>query len=261
MDTQKDLDDQKGDRILKEKFDRDGFVAIASFLSADEIKGVQETMARIIADDVPGMAPEKAFYEVKGDRNTLKQIQSLDQVDPFFHRMLFGSRFEQLAALLLEDGVEGKNLQYFNKPPMIGQATPPHHDGYYFMLSPNEAVTMWLALEDVDEENGCVRYVKGSHLGGVRPHGKSSVLGFSQGIQDFGTDADLALEVKCPAKAGDLLVHHSLTVHRAEGNKSASRSRKALGLVYYADRAKQDVVAKEAYARELAETLRREQKI
>lgn len=49
------------------------------------------------------------------------------------------------------------------KPPRIGKGTPPHQDGYYFMLEPNEAVTMWMALEDVNEENGCVRYVKESH--------------------------------------------------------------------------------------------------
>ena len=28
------------------------------------------------------------------------------------------------------------------------------------MLEPNEAVTLWIALDDIDEENGCMRYVK-----------------------------------------------------------------------------------------------------
>lgn len=79
---------------------------------------------------------------------------------------MFGSRFEKLASILLHDEVIGKNIQYFNKPPKIGKPTPAHQDGYYFMLEPNEAVTMWMALEPVDEENGCVRYVKGSHKKG-----------------------------------------------------------------------------------------------
>jgi ectoine hydroxylase-related dioxygenase (phytanoyl-CoA dioxygenase family) len=50
-------------------------------------------------------------------------------------------------------------MQYFNKPPSVGQPTPPHQDGYYFMLDPCEAVTMWFALDEVDEENGRMRYV------------------------------------------------------------------------------------------------------
>ena len=48
-----------------------------------------------------------------------------------------------------------KNLQYFNKPAGVGKPTPPHQDGYYFMLKKHNAVTCWLALEKVDEENGC----------------------------------------------------------------------------------------------------------
>ena len=48
------------------------------------------------------------------------------------------------------------------------------------MLKKHNAVTCWLALEKVDEENGCIHYVKGSHKFEYRPHGRSNVLGFSQ---------------------------------------------------------------------------------
>jgi phytanoyl-CoA hydroxylase len=170
--------------------------------------------------------------------------------------MMFGSRFEKLASVLLDDAVTGQNMQYFNKPPRIGKPTPAHQDGYYFMLEPNEAVTMWMALEPVDEENGCVRYVRGSQLRGLRPHGRTGVLGFSQGITDFGTPDDLQNEVYFPTRPGDLLVHHSLTIHRADGNQSDSRSRKALGFIYYAERAKEDVARKQAYQQQLAQEIR-----
>jgi phytanoyl-CoA hydroxylase len=53
-----------------------------------------------------------------------------------------------------------------------------------------------------------------------------------------------------------LLVHHSLTIHRADGNKSIDRTRKALGLIYYAERAKENVKAKEEYQRKLAEEIK-----
>lgn len=72
------------------------------------------------------------------------------------------------------------------------------------MLNPPKAVTMWLPLEKVDKENGCVRYIKGSHLKGPRPHGRTQTLGFSQGILDFSQEKDLVNEVAFPAKPGDL---------------------------------------------------------
>ena len=112
---------------------------------------------------------------------------------------------------------------------------------------------MWMALEPADDENGCVKYVRGSHLNGMRPHGRTKTLGFSQGITDFGTDADMANELSFPASPGDLLVHHSLTIHRAGGNTSDTRSRKALGLIYFGESAKEDLEAKAAYQKKLQE--------
>ena len=123
----------------------------------------------------------------------------MQKYDPYFDVMLNNSKFKQLAEFLLDDAVIPKTLEYFNTPPRIGKPTPPHQDNYYFMLKPAEAVTMWLALEDVDAENGCVRYVTGSHHHGVRPHGRTQTLGFSQGISDFWTDDDQAIAVAFPA--------------------------------------------------------------
>jgi phytanoyl-CoA hydroxylase len=87
----------------------------------------------------------------------------------------------------------------------------------------------------------------------MRLHGRTKILGFSQEITDFGTDDDMANEVSFPANPGDLLVHHSLTIHRADGNTSISRSRKALGLIYFGESAKEDVKAKVAYQKKLQE--------
>ena len=76
-------------------------------------------------------------------------------------------------------------------------------------------------------------------------------LGFSQGIIDFGECENLQEEISFPAKPGDLLIHHSMTIHRAEGNKSNSRSRKALGLIYFGESAKEDKEAKATYQKKL----------
>ena len=174
---------------------------------------------------------------------------------------MFASRFERLAQILLGEQVVGKNMQYFNKPAGIGPPTPPHQDGYFFMLEPNHAITMWLALEDVDASQGCVRYVRGSHKFGMRAHGRSGVLGFSQHILDFGIPNDLANEIACPCKAGHLIAHHSLTIHWADGNTSKDKSREALGFIYYARSAKADRKAHAEYQRRLAAELVDEGKI
>ena len=234
----------------RERFERDGFVAIGSFLSRSEVATCLREVERYVAEVIPGLPAEHVFYENKDDLTTLKQLQRMHEHDAWFGEF-FADKPQRLAETLLGTEVVGKNLQYFNKPAAGGQPTPPHQDGFYFKLNPPHALTMWMALEDVDEENGCVRYVKGSHRKGMREHGRSGTLGFSQGMTDFGRQEDLAAEEAMPAAPGDLLAHHALTIHRAEGNLSATRSRRALGFIFYSIEAREDLVAEELYRREL----------
>jgi phytanoyl-CoA hydroxylase len=244
-----------------QRFEADGFVALGQFVTGQELTTLIANVDRLIKDVVPDMPLDHVFYEDKNDLTTLKQIQQMGNHDPWFHELFTNSRFREVAELLLDGPVVPKNMQYFNKPPGIGQPTPPHQDGYYFMLDPCEAVTMWFALEDVDEENGCVRYVKGSHKQGMREHGRTQTLGFSQGIVDYPTDADRESEVAFPAKPGDLLAHQALTIHRADGNYCTTRSRRALGFIYYSERAREDTEAHATYQRKLAEDMKTAGKI
>ena len=207
------------------------------------------------------MPPEHVFYESKSERESLKQLQKLDEHDPYFGQLISEGPFRDLAEDLLGTEVVCKNLQYFNKPPGINVPTPAHQDGFYFKLDPCEALTLWLALDSVDEENGCVRYVKGSHKCGMRPHATTETLGFSQGITDFPRQADTVTELALPADAGDLIAHDAMTIHRAEGNHSSTRNRRALGFVYYSVDAREDTAAWETYQAELHARLKSQGKI
>jgi phytanoyl-CoA hydroxylase len=235
------------DAALKAQLDADGFVVLREFFRGPELETIYSELDRFIRDVVPRMPREHVFYENKSRRDTLKQLQVLHTHDPFFHDLFLGGRIERLAETLLADKVVGKNFQYFSKPPGVGQPTPPHQDGYYFKLAPCEALTMWLALDEVDRENGCVCYVRGSNRRGLRPHQKSGVLGFSQMMSDYGRPDDLENEVDVPAKPGDLLVHHALTIHSAGGNQSRNRLRRSLGFIFFAASAQPDEAALKAY--------------
>lgn len=243
------------------RYQSDGFIAIQRCVSGEALQELLAEVDRFRRDVAPGLPPEHVFYEDKNDPASLKQIQQMDAHDAWFEMFFTAGRLRGVAEQLLQGPVVPKNLQYFNKPPGVGKATPPHQDGYYFMLDPCEAVTMWLALDEVDEENGCVRYVRGSHFRGLREHSRTQTLGFSQGITDYPAADDLQKEVAIPASPGDLLAHHALTIHRADGNRSQTRSRRALGLVYYSERAQEDREKHAAYQRRLAEEMKAQGKI
>lgn len=169
------------DRV-KQDFDRDGFVLLKGYLSSEEAAEINGNIDRFIEEVLPKAPDTTAFYEVKEDPSSIKRLQNMAELDPYFDELFGSYGFAELAGFLLADGVLPKNPQWFNKPARVGDVTPPHQDGFYFMLEPNEAVTLWIALDEIDEENGCMRYVRGSHRRGMRPHRTSNVLGFSQGV-------------------------------------------------------------------------------
>jgi phytanoyl-CoA hydroxylase len=237
----------------KAHFDGHGFAALRGFVPPAQVRQILAETERYIREVALEVPRTDVMYEDLADPASLKQMTRMHRHDAWFAALLEHGRFADLAAGLLGTAAVPRNIQYFNKPRTVSLPTPPHQDGYYFMLEPNHALTMWLALDHVDESNGCVRYVAGSHLRGVRPHARTQVLGFSQSLTDYG-EADQAAEACLAAEPGDLLVHHSLTIHRAEANRS-ERSRRALGLIYYSAEAREDADAHVRYQQQLKEQL------
>lgn len=242
-------------------FDEDGYVVIRGFLNAEEVAEIHAQIDRYIREVVPGLKPTEVFYEDKEHPETLKQLPRMNGQDDYFDQEVAKGKFKQLAEQLLGEGAHESAVQYFNKPPWMGKATPPHQDGYYWKIEPCNGLTMWLALDKVDEENGCLHYSRGSHKLGLRDHHLSGVLGFSQGIADFPNEDDCSGDVSVFAEAGDLLVHHAKTVHWASGNDSLTRSRKSLGIVYYAAGVETDTASREAYQEMLHKKLEASGKI
>ena len=109
-----------------------------------------------------------------------------------------------------------------------------------------ERLTIWLALDEVDAENGCLRYVAGSHQRGFRTHARSKILGFSQGIADYTAD-DFTREVAITLQPGDAVAHHGMTIHRADANLSATRHRRSFAMVFKGVSCQRDEAAYERY--------------
>lgn len=214
----------------KESYDRDGFVIVRQLLSSDEFAELRRELDRYIREVVPMLPDADAFFDDKSRPETLKQMQHM-QKDTFFEAYTRQPKWRELAMSLVGEEASCEGPEWFNKPPGTNHITPPHQDNYYFCLAPPNVVTIWMALDDVDDENGCLRYVPGSHLVPIRPHNRSNVLGFSQGITDYG-DADRAAEARIHLAPGDVVAHHGNTIHRADANRSPIRNRRAFAMVF-----------------------------
>jgi phytanoyl-CoA hydroxylase len=230
---------------LKRDLDRDGFVVVRGFLPAEGLEELRRNLDRYIREVVPTLPDSDAFYEDRGRPETLKQLQRMDR-DPFFAACCRDPRWVALAETLLGEPAAADPPEWFDKPPGTNHVTPPHQDNYYFCLTPPNVLTIWLALDPVDAENGCLRYVAGSHLRGFRPHARSRILGFSQGITDY-TPEDFTRERAIPLQPGDAVAHHGMTIHRADANLSATRHRRSFALVFKGASCRRDQAARDRY--------------
>jgi non-haem Fe2+, alpha-ketoglutarate-dependent halogenase len=112
---------------------------------------------------------------------------------------------------------------YFCKLPGDPKGVAWHQDCSYWPLTPSKTVTVWLAIDDVDRENGCMRVVPRSHLHGrlqfrESDPGEQNVLSQTiEGAERFGVPADIEL------KAGEISLHSDLLIHGSLANSSTRR--------------------------------------
>jgi len=123
----------------------------------------------------------------------------------------------------------------FHKPPG-GSAVSYHQDGTYisvnFLPVENNAVTVWIALDDADAETGVVEYARGSHRW-PRSSAKTTFhaggAGYRQAMLDAaGTEKVDIAELRVPK--GSCVIHHQDVWHGSACNGSKIRPRRAVAL-------------------------------
>lgn len=138
-----------------------------------------------------------------------------------------------VAAQLIGPNIKGATSQLTFK--MRGNERPFgwHQDNGYGQLDPANALTTLTALDDTDEENGCLWILPESHKRGQIDVSKLMTVEAKAAGIDLNLhvpDADNAIPVAL--KAGDVVVFHCHTLHRSEGNYSQTRDRRILFMRY-----------------------------
>ncbi len=107
------------------------------------------------------------------------------------------------------------------------QEFPWHQDNGYTYVEPQQYLTIWIPLVDVDDDNGCPWIAPGRHLQGTLAHWLTPI-----GLKCLDEVADA---VAAPARAGDAIIFSSLAPHRTGPNLRKDSVRKAYILQYAPD--------------------------
>lgn len=114
--------------------------------------------------------------------------------------------------------------QVFCKPARTGREVPWHQDGQYWPIRPLATCSAWIALDDVDAENGCMRFIPGSHRSGsIYAHRISDREGIvlNQEVEPDQFDEGQARD-DC-LRAGEFSLHDVFLIHGSRANRSPRR--------------------------------------
>ena len=96
-------------------------------------------------------------------------INGLEGGDDIF-RVLIEPTLLDLVEQLIGPDIILWGSSVFAKPPGVGKAVQWHQEGHYWPMRPLIATSAWIAIDDASEENGCLRFVPGSHANGLFRH-------------------------------------------------------------------------------------------
>ena len=135
-----------------------------------------------------------------------------------------------MVELLIGPNIVLWGSQVFCKPASVGKRVPWHQDGQYWPISPLVTCSVWVALDGTNSENGCMRYIPGSHRERkIFPHqielNRNSVLG----EEIFVNSKDLNDARDNVLQPGEVSLHDAFLIHGSNPNKS--NKRKSLELI------------------------------
>jgi len=227
-------------------FRRDGVVHLPGILPTAWLDHLAGPVEATIADPTvtTDMTALRAGLSGDGDRpvDRPRFLSGVDhwRHDPAFAGFAIRSPLPAIAGTLLDaQRIHLYEDSVLVKEPGATEATVLHQDLGYFHLEGDRICTTWVPLDPVDAETGAVSYLRGSHRSGLvhRPNWfvVDDPLPGAAGEPVPDVLDDDPRFVAFDVRAGDVVVHHAATLHRAGPNRSTTRRRRAISVRYCGD--------------------------
>ena len=210
-----------------------GYLIVENVLSQEEVERLRQAVTELETHaEHLSETSDRFKFKVFGDGGG-KRVQSIAEPHEAGGEWMALARHQRILDVV--EGLLGPNIQlYYSmlmmKPPREGFQAPWHQDFAFFVHDRADLLACMVAIDDATIENGCLRVVPGSHKLGLVNHFKDGR--FTEVVQgDTSAFDDPARQRALPAKAGSLILWHSLTLHSSQPNRS-EHPRRAIVLEY-----------------------------
>ncbi|KAJ9460928.1 hypothetical protein DIPPA_34021 [Diplonema papillatum] len=201
-----------------QRYKEDGFIIPKFKFDEARIARLREHLDELMAKN-PGVRPEKLVNAHVAKANA----EGTRGVDAFLE-LAKDERLLDLVESVLGPDIVLWGCHAFCKPAGDGMEVPWHQDGHYWPIRPLANCTVWVALDDSVEENGCLQVVKGSHK-------EQRLFTHHRDQRDRLTLADAVDEkyvdpsriVNLVLEPGQMSMHDVYMIHGSSENRSTRR--------------------------------------
>jgi phytanoyl-CoA hydroxylase len=222
----KNADENNKKQILD--YDKNGYIVLSQYLSDKYVDEINAEVQYLLDT-------KKVNF-----RYTNKIMFAIHQ-SPLLREVGNNSALKELLSCLVKDNV--KLFQSINF--LMGSEQKTHSDSIHMTTFPlGGLLGVWIALEDIDEENGALHYYPGSHKlpyylnadydneGNDFLIGKYDYTAYENMLEKKIKENNLEKKI-FRAKKGDLLIWHANLFHGGEPHPNKNKTRKSMVFHYY----------------------------
>jgi len=208
-----------------EFFHREGFLAIDELTDQKDVAFLREVYDHIFTEQAGrelGDQFDLAGTDEDGKVASLPQILNPARYAPEIENSQLFINATVVVKQLLSEKVVCRFAHAIFKPARIGAETPWHQDAAYW--SPDmtyRSISIWVPLQEVTEENGCMQFVPHSHEWDVVTHQSINndprIHGLELTLEEMKRVKNV---VSCPLPAGGATFHGAYMMHYTAPNCS-----------------------------------------
>ena len=237
------------------QFNKDGFFVLRGFLDekrCDNILRIAQIHldAKIepIETEIGYDSRDKEYRtavtdyssHAKEEQIIVRRLRQVYKRDALFKAWMENEKLRPILQQVLEDQVvitTAHHNSIMTKMPHLSTPTAWHQDRRYWRYSDDNLVSIWLALDDEYSQNGVLEFIPGSHKMQFSPEQFDEKEYF---LEEYEANKEIIEnKVSTDLKKGDVVLFHSLLLHRANKN---STDKPKISFVYTVKGAKTEAI-------------------
>ncbi|MGJ8605761.1 MAG: phytanoyl-CoA dioxygenase family protein [Marivita sp.] len=202
-------------------YDENGYLLVENAVTPDQLDRLRDITTRLIEASREVSESNEVYDLDRGhsaDNPRLTRVKLPHKRDPYFWDLIRDSKMTEVLTDLLGPHTNLLTSKLNTKAPGGGRAIEWHQDWAFYPATNDSLLAFGLMLEDVDEANGPLMVIPGSHKGPILSHMANGYFAGAIDPDDPLFEMDKA--VTLTGKAGDMTVHHARILHGSAPNMS-----------------------------------------